>query len=121
MLNRAAGLDTRPYRMDLPTDLLWIEADLAAPVAEKDALLADQSPRCRLKRYGVDLSDADERAAFLDEALAGASKALVLTEGLVMYLDDADIAALSDSLHRPDIYWWVLDFASPGLLIRQSR
>lgn len=115
VLNLAAGLDTRPYRMDLPTDLLWIEADLAALVAEKDALLADQIPRCRLKRCGVDLSDADERAAFLDEALAGASKALVLTEGLVMYLGDADIAALSDSFHRPDIHWWVLDFASPGL------
>src|SRR5262245_602126 len=28
VLNLAAGLDTRPYRLDLPKDLDWIEADL---------------------------------------------------------------------------------------------
>lgn len=115
VLNLAAGLDTRPYRLDLPAELLWIEADLAPLVAEKDDLLADQTPRCRLQRHGVDLSDAAQRTAFLDEALAGASKTFVLTEGLVMYLDDNDVAGLSNSFHRPEINWWVLDFASPGL------
>src|SRR5512138_1756219 len=28
VVNLAAGLDTRPYRMDLPADLPWIEVDL---------------------------------------------------------------------------------------------
>lgn len=115
VLNLAAGLDTRPYRLDLPAELRWIEADLAPLIAEKERLLADESPVCRLERHGVDLSDDGQRAAFLDEALAGASKALVLTEGLVMYLDDADVTALSASFQRPEISWWVLDFASPGL------
>jgi O-methyltransferase involved in polyketide biosynthesis len=27
ILNLGCGLDTRPYRMDLPKSLLWIEAD----------------------------------------------------------------------------------------------
>jgi O-methyltransferase involved in polyketide biosynthesis len=42
-----------------------------------------------LTRTAVDLADAAARAAFLDEALAGAGKALVLTEGLLMYLEKA--------------------------------
>src|SRR5580698_5407285 len=34
VLNLAAGLDTRPYRLDLPADLQWIEADLPDLLAE---------------------------------------------------------------------------------------
>lgn len=116
VLNLAAGLDTRPYRLDLPPELLWIEGDLAPLVEEKDRLLADQTPRCRLSRRGVDLSDPTQRDAFLDESLAGASKAFVLTEGLLMYLTAADVTALSAAFHRPEIHWWVLDLASPGLM-----
>ena len=32
-----------------------------------------------------------------------------------MYLENGDIAALSDALKRPEVAWWMLDFAFPGL------
>ncbi|BBZ76262.1 hypothetical protein MANY_15990 [Mycolicibacterium anyangense] len=115
VLNLAAGLDTRPYRLDLPADLVWVEADLPALVAEKNRVLADQTPRCRLTRHAVDLADPIARDRFLDEALAGAGKAFVLTEGLLMYLSAADVTGLSAAFSRPEIAWWVFDFASPGL------
>jgi methyltransferase (TIGR00027 family) len=115
VLNLAAGLDTRPYRLDLPSDFTWVEADLPQLLKEKTELLTDQTPRCRLTRTAVDLSDARARDDFLNEALTGATKALVLTEGLSMYLEDRDIAALSESFTRPEIAWWMLDFAFPGL------
>ncbi|MGV0991011.1 MAG: class I SAM-dependent methyltransferase [Mycobacterium sp.] len=116
VLNLAAGLDTRPYRLDLPAELHWIEGDLGPLVAEKNQLLAGEKPRCRLTRTAIDLSDPTALAAFLDEALAGASKAFVLTEGLVMYLDESDVLGLSDAFHRPEIAWWTLDLPSIGLL-----
>jgi methyltransferase (TIGR00027 family) len=115
VLNLAAGLDTRPYRLDLPSDFAWVEADLPQLLAEKTQLLADQTPRCRLTRAAVDLSDATARDAFFDEALDGATKALVLTEGLLMYLEDPDVVALSGAIRRPEVAWWMLDFAGPGL------
>lgn len=115
VLNLAAGLDTRPYRLDLPADLTWVEADLPKLLEEKTQLLADQTPRCRLTRSAVDLADAAARGAFLDEALAGAGKALVLTEGLLMYLEESDVVALSAAFTRPEINWWMLDFGGPGL------
>jgi methyltransferase (TIGR00027 family) len=115
VLNLAAGLDTRPYRLDLPADFEWVEADLPGLLAEKTRLLADETPRCRLTRTAVDLSDPVARDAFLDEALAGATKALVLTEGLVMYLEDSDVAALSRAIKRPEVAWWMLDMVGPGL------
>jgi len=116
VLNLAAGLDTRPYRLDLPPELIWVEADLPALIAEKDRVLAEQTPRCQLSRHAVDLADPAARDAFLNEALAGARKAFVLTEGLLMYLTDSDVVGLSDAFRRPEIVWWTLDFASAGLL-----
>jgi methyltransferase (TIGR00027 family) len=115
VLNLAAGLDTRPYRLDLPSDFPWIEADLPQLLAEKTELLADQTPRCRLTRTAVDLADPRARDAFFAEALDGATKALVLTEGLLIYLEDRDVIALSEAIKRPEVAWWMLDFAFPGL------
>jgi methyltransferase (TIGR00027 family) len=115
VLNLAAGLDTRPYRLDLPPDLVWIEADLPELLAEKTELLADQTPVCRLTRRAVDLIDPVARRAFFDEALDGASKALVITEGLLMYLEERDVIALSEAIKRPEVAWWMVNFAGPGL------
>lgn len=115
VLNLAAGLDTRPYRLDLPADFTWVEADLPALLAEKQQVLAAHTPRCHLSRHAVDLADPAARDAFLDDALAGADRALVVTEGLLMYLDDRDIAALAQSLRRPAIAWWLLEFWGAGL------
>jgi methyltransferase (TIGR00027 family) len=121
VLNLAAGLDTRPYRLVLPPDLTWIEADLPKLLAEKTQVLADQTPRCRLTRIAVDLADPLARDAFFDEALGGATKAFVLTEGLSMYLEASDIAALSGAIKRPEVAWWMLDFAFPGLKKRINK
>jgi methyltransferase (TIGR00027 family) len=115
VLNLAAGLDTRPYRLELPSDFPWIEADLPQLLAEKTQLLADQTPRCQLTRAAVDLADPGARDAFFNEALDGATKALVLTEGLLMYLEDRDVIALSEAIKRPEVTWWMIDFAFPGL------
>src|SRR5262249_49320919 len=39
VLNLAAGLDTRPYRMDLPASLRWVEVDLPDLIAHKEDVL----------------------------------------------------------------------------------
>jgi methyltransferase (TIGR00027 family) len=115
VLNLAAGLDTRPYRLDLPSDFAWVEADLPRLLAEKAQLLSDQVPRCQLTRTAVDLADPHARDSFFNDALDGVTKALVLTEGLLMYLDDRDVVALSEAIKRPEVAWWMLDFGGPGL------
>ncbi|OBH35836.1 methyltransferase [Mycobacterium sp. E342] len=115
VLNLAARLDTRPYRLDLPADLTWVEADLPKLLGEKTQLLADEVPRCRLTRVAVDLADPAALDAFLDEALRGTTSPLLLTEGLLMSLGDGDVAALSAAITRPEVAWWMLDFAGPGL------
>ena len=122
VLNLAAGLDSRPYRMDLPESLEWIEADLAPMIEEKEKLLEGEKPRCRLRRDKVDLADAKARAAFLDRATAGEKKTLVLTEGLLIYLDPDDVDALGrDFASRASVKWWVLDVTGPGIADMMRR
>lgn len=116
VVNLAAGFDTRPYRLELPASLHWIEADLPAMIDEKERLLAGETARCRLTRERVDLSDAAARAAFLEKALAGASKALVVTEGLLVYLDDDQVRAVGRDLARPAVRWWILDVTAPRIV-----
>jgi len=115
VLNLAAGFDTRPYRLALPRALTWIEADLPALIDEKRRLLADEKPACTLVREAVDLADSAARAGFLARALGGAAAPLVLTEGLVVYLDDGTVRALARDLAAAGIRWWMLDMLSPGM------
>ena len=117
ILSLAAGLDTRPYRLALPPGLRWIEADLPPMVQEKEELLAGATPVCRLQREKVDLADPAARSAFLDRALTPGNKVLVITEGLLIYLDEEVVRSLSnDLLARPAIRWWMMDLSSPTIL-----
>jgi methyltransferase (TIGR00027 family) len=117
VVNLAAGLDTRPYRLELPASLRWIEADLPPLIEEKERLLADAQPCCQLHRIKVDLADAGARAEALRLAVGSSTHALVITEGLLVYLDDAQVRALAAALGaRAGIRWWILDLASPELL-----
>src|SRR5579872_336033 len=95
VLNLAAGFDTRPFRLALPSSLSWIEADLPALIEEKERLLAGENPVCRLRREKIDLSNAPARSAFFGRVLQGSSKTLVITEGLLGYLDEEVFCSLS--------------------------
>jgi len=116
VLNLAAGFDTRPYRLDLPADLVWIEADLPRLVEEKEALLSGETPRVKLSREVVDLVDPDARNAFLARATAGAKRTLVITEGLVIYLEEAVVSAMAKDFAAHPIHDWILDFSSPKIV-----
>src|SRR5215475_6914152 len=64
VLNLGAGLDTRPYRMDLPNSLRWIEADYPHMIEYKEQVLAREHTRCMLVREKIDLADPTERRRF---------------------------------------------------------
>ncbi len=116
VINMAAGLDTRPYRLALPPSLEWIEADLPPMIEEKQRVLAGEQPVCRLTRVKVDLSDTAARSELLDRA-GGFRKALVLAEGFLIYLEEPQVRTLAlDLAARREIRWWVLDIASPAVM-----
>lgn len=122
VLNLAAGLDTRPYRLALPTALRWVEADLAPIIEYKKQMLRDAKCFCRLERHAVDLADPAARRALFTKVGAAAQKVLVVTEGLLIYLEPEEVKALAADLHQPAAFkCWLLDIASPELLKMLAR
>jgi len=61
VVNLAAGLDARPYRMALPSSLRWVEVDLPAILDYKEEILRGEEPVCVLERVRLDLSDVAAR------------------------------------------------------------
>jgi methyltransferase (TIGR00027 family) len=122
VVNLAAGLDTRAFRLDLPPDLRWLDVDLPAIQEEKRRALAAERPRCALEWRVADLGDAGARRAILSEVARGPAPALALTEGLLIYLaPDAVEALASDLLGCPAVEWWMFDLGSPRLLRLMER
>ena len=117
VLNLAAGLDARPYRMKLPASLQWIEVDLPEILTYKEEILAGEKPACALERIRLDLADVNARRALFAGLNQRAKKILVLVEGLLIYLSAAEVAALAKDLASGASFQrWLMDLCSPGLL-----
>jgi len=122
VINLGAGLDARPYRMDVPSSLLWIEADYPHMIEFKETRLAKEQPRCRLERVKIDLANLVERRRWLADVDARAKRLLILTEGVVPYLSVEEAGSLADDLKvlRHSGYW-VVDYLSPeAIKFRES-
>lgn len=118
VLNLAAGLDARPYRLDLPADLRWMHVDLPEMLDYFREQMASETPRCRLEFHSTDLRDAEARRVLFADATS-TGPLLVVSEGLLIYLEAEDVAALARDLHDvAAARWWLFDLASPLLLER---
>ncbi len=122
VVNLAAGLDARPYRMALPASLQWIEVDLPEILSYKEGILANEKPACALERVRTDLSDSSARRALFADLDRRAGRILILTEGLLIYLGAEEAAALAKDLAASSHFQrWIMDLASPGLLRMMQR
>ena len=123
IVNLAAGLDTRPYRMALPSSLRWVEVDLPDILDYKEEVLAGERPVCALERLRLDLTGVAARRQLFERLARSANRALVVTEGLLIYLEPADVAGLARDLAAagPAFARWATDLASPGLVRMMSR
>jgi methyltransferase (TIGR00027 family) len=115
VLNLGAGMDTRPYRMDLPSQLRWIEVDVPALVETKNAMLKGYTPVCSLERVGMDLSDRPARNELIGKYAATTDSMLVITEGFISYFSNDDVAILAkELLAMPAAGFWIQDFDNAG-------
>jgi methyltransferase (TIGR00027 family) len=122
VVNLGAGLDTRPYRMHLPSTLSWVEVDYPDVIAFKEQQLATETPRCRLERIAVDLVQAPARRAMLAQLDRRGGRMLILTEGVVPYLDLQAVGALAEELRALDhLEGWLVDYVSPQALAFRKR
>jgi methyltransferase (TIGR00027 family) len=117
VINLAAGLDARPYRLALPASLKWIEVDLPDITDYKEEILRDEKPSCTLERVRLDLSDVNSRRELFQRIGKQARQALIISEGLVLYLSSEEVGLLATDLAAHEQFrYWLLDITSPALL-----
>lgn len=117
IINLAAGLDARPYRMDLPSSLQWVEVDLPGIIEEKKKILDNETPKCELRRIRLDLADQKARVELFEKLNSETDNALIISEGLIIYLTEEQVGTLATDLSsQKNFKRWGLDMISPALL-----
>lgn len=99
----AAGMDARAYRLDWPDAVTVYELDQPAVIEAKGRLLSGDSPRTSRVVVGVDLAD-DWPPALTSAGFDPDAPSVWLMEGLLQYLDEAEVRALFarvDALSAP--------------------
>jgi YVTN family beta-propeller protein len=79
VLNIGAGLDTRPYRLSLPKEFQWFEADYEPLLALKNEKLVGKPANCALERWAVDLNHPKARDTLFAQVSERAKNVIVLT------------------------------------------
>lgn len=122
VVNLAAGLDARPFRMQLTSTLQWVEVDLPEIISYKEEVLANEKPKCRLERISLDLSNGPARRKLFADLSNRADKIVVASEGLLIYFTPEEVASLAQDLAAASHFQsWVIDLASPGQLKLMQR
>ena len=122
VINLACGFDTRPYRLPFPPQLKWVEVDLPPTLEYKTEVLEKEKPHCQLKRIAMDLSNRKERKKLFKQLGQDCERALVITEGLMIYLTDYEVAELAlDLSDESSFKRWAFDMVSPGLLVMAQK
>lgn len=117
VINLGAGLDTRPYRLELDAKLRWIEVDFPKIIDHKNEKLYGETPRCRLERLALDLSNEEERLSFLQKISSESKNVLIITEGVIPYLSNTDALSLLQSLKQfKNFKYWITEYYSPEIL-----
>ena len=115
VLSLGCGLDTRPWRLQVPPDLRWIEVDFADMLDYKNALMAAETPRCRREFIAADANDAAQRRNIY--ATVGPAPALMITEGFLMYLPGVTVHALAaESSKQSGIAHWMSDITTTAFM-----
>lgn len=117
VINLGAGLDTRPYRLDLHKELRWVEVDFPKIIDLKNEKLKEQTPCCKLERVQLDLSNNELRDQFLEKIASSSKNVLVITEGVIPYLSNIEARSLADALKKhKNFTHWITEYYSPEIL-----
>lgn len=113
-LNIGAGLDTRPYRMNLGPNIKWIEMDFDYVLDHKKSHLKNIQSTCQLESIALDLSNRELRQSHFTKIATANKQIAVITEGVLLYLTQDQVSELSEDLLRHSSFTqWIGEYISP--------
>lgn len=117
-VNLGAGLDSRPYRLELSERLPWIEIDVPEILEAKRRILSNEKPHCQLQLIAENLADEASRRTLFSRLNQRARHILVISEGLLIYLDEDKVSLLAADLHaQPHFAYWLVEVIPPVALL----
>lgn len=117
VINLASGLDTRAFRLPLPSKLIWVDIDLHEIIEYMSASMVNEKPQCEYERTALDLSQREERVKLFHTLALRGKKILVISEGLLGYLTEEEVGTLAFDLSRNKTFkYWANDIMSPSIL-----
>jgi methyltransferase (TIGR00027 family) len=116
VVNLGAGLDMRPYRLDLPSNLQWVEVDFPELIEYKETALSDLkgvASNCAVTRLSCDLSSKVERMSLYKKLSTLGSSWVFISEGCLVYYSNHEVEALLDEFSKqPESKAIIFDFLS---------
>ena len=86
-------------------------------ILDYKAQVMHERPVCALERVALDLANVSGRRGLFEQLGKRATKALIISEGLIIYFTAEEVASLARDLAAPASFGrWILDLASPGLV-----
>lgn len=94
----AAGMDSRPYRLDFPEGVKVFELDQPEVLEYKTQKLSHVTPKCIRQAIGIDLRE-EWQHKLLEAGFKRGEKTLWSVEGLLMYLSEEQVVTLFDRIN----------------------
>ena len=82
----------------MPPSLRWVDVDLPGILDYKLDVMAGEKPKCEYKAVRLDLRDIERRRALFSQIGAESKRVMILSEGLLIYLEPDQVAGLSRDL-----------------------
>ena len=113
VVNLGAGYCARPYRLDLSHCSRVMELDAEPVLRFKSRVLADSPPSCPVEHLVADVRQAGAVTCALSSALSAGGRAVVISEGLLVYLSPDELGRLAVGLAElPGDPVWLCDIVS---------
>lgn len=115
----AAGMDTRAYRLSFPDGTRVFELDRPEVLSYKQEKLGETLPHCMRHTVGVDLRE-EWQSKLIQAGMNPAERTLWLVEGLLLYLDEADVLTLFEKINSLSVSKSILLFDLLGRSLLDS-
>lgn len=93
------GLDTRPYRLDIQSDITWYELDFQRVLDWKAEQLKNDQPRCKVIRVAADLQQPGAMEKSVG-AMCASENCLFIVENLLHYLEGIQTQQLFEDIRN---------------------
>ncbi len=91
IVNLAVGLDSRPFRLQLPASLHWVEVYLPELTDSKSDILSAEKSHCPLDIVKPHFGDEPRRRHLCSEPNRRGECAMAISEELLTYLDEGKV------------------------------